>query len=139
MCCKLTISNLDPDLAEAMLAIGLFLPLDKPLTWRRDLPEEGTSVFASFVLDQLQLQIQPAISNIDHHAEKRIAASVYFEMAAKFAEKVGGTITQRAQVAGCRIEGSTNADLIVARYPDQPLMFDHVCPGFQAVILGEAA
>ena len=137
MCCKLTVSNLDREAAAALLAIGMFSPMT-PTSWKRELSEEETAVVAMFVGTDLQLQITPAISHYSHHADKRMSAGVYFEMAAKMAEKVGGVITQKAQVAGCKIEGSAFADLVVARYPDMPLNFTQICPGFQAVFLGES-
>jgi hypothetical protein len=101
------------------------------------LPEEGTVVNACLSMDSLELNISPAISIYDHHQGKRLAASVYFEIAAKYAEKVGGEIVQRATVAGCK-EGEQPQELVLARYPELPMNFDRVCPGFRSVLLGSA-
>ena len=41
---------------------------------------------------------------------------------------------QRATVVGCK-DGEKPQELVVARYPDLPLNFDRICPGFKAVLL----
>ena len=98
------------------------------------IPEEGTIVNASISDESLELNISPAISVFAHHAGKRIAASVYFEIAAKYAEKVGGEIIQRATVVGCK-NGDHPQELVIARYPSLPMSFDRICSGFRAVLL----
>ena len=55
-------------------------------------------------------------------------------IAAKYAEKVGGEIIQRATVLGCK-GGDRPQELVVARYPNLPMSFERICPGFQAVLL----
>lgn len=127
---------LDGEVALAVLAAGQFQPLAGNL-WRRDIPEEGTSVTATILGSSLELNISPTISVYAQHEHKRLAASVYFEIAAKYAEKVGGRIVQKSNVFGCKPEGSVVAELELAQYPDAPLMWDKVCAGFQAVLLGE--
>jgi hypothetical protein len=102
------------------------------LNWARRVPEEGTVVNASLATGSLELSISPAISAYAHHAGKRLAASIYFEIAAKYAEKVGGEIVQRATVLGCK---NGNSALVLARYPLEPMNFEHICPGFRAVLL----
>lgn len=102
--------------------------------WRRDLPDEGTTVFAKFQEDALELSISPAVSHFDHHHTKRMAAGVYFEIAAKYAEKVNGEITQLSVVAGCKdvLEPHNH---VSAAYPDFPLTFETVCLGFRETFL----
>lgn len=107
---------------------------DVAVNWERVIAEEGTVVNASLSDDSLELNISPAISVFAHHHGKRIAASVYFEIAAKYAEKVGGEIIQRATVIGCK-NGDHPQELVVARYPSLPMNFERICPGFQAVLL----
>ena len=104
-----------------------------PLTWFRPVDEEGTLVTVSLSGGVFDLTISPSISSFDHHIGKRITASVYFEIGAKYAEKVSGEIVQRATVAGCK--NSEGAGLIIARYPSMPLSFERVCHGFQSVLL----
>ncbi|HEY4685287.1 MAG TPA: hypothetical protein VII57_04490 [Dehalococcoidia bacterium] len=60
---------------------------------------------------------------------------MYFEIAAKYAEKVDGEVIQRATVAGCKLTDRPH-ELVLARYPSLPLSFDRICAGFQAVLLG---
>lgn len=149
MCCRTNVYPLDHDIAGLILTTGLFKPIywqpghsDMPLTWERRFPEEGSLVTASFTSGgnnppHLALYISPPISTYAHHMGKRLAASVLFEIAAKYAEKTGGEIIQRGVVSGCKINGQPG-DVKLASYPSMPLMFDHICPGFQAVILGDA-
>jgi hypothetical protein len=124
-----------------VLQVGLFKPVywlpnnpDIAVNWERVIAEEGTVVNASLSDDSLELNISPAISVFAHHHGKRLAASVYFEIAAKYAEKVGGEIIQRATVIGCK-NGDHPQELVVAHYPGLPMNFERICPGFQAVLL----
>jgi hypothetical protein len=124
-----------------VLEVGLFKPVywlpsdpKHAVNWERAIPEEGTIVNVSLTGDSLELNISPAISVFAHHLGKRLAASVYFEIAAKYAEKVGGDIVQRATVIGCKA-GDHPQELVLARYPSLPMSFERICPGFQAVLL----
>jgi hypothetical protein len=138
VCCRLDIRPLDPHLAATVLTIGGFEPTDQARTmWRRSIDEEHSSVLARFETDHLVLSISPSISNMAHHHGKRVTASIYFEIAARCAEKAGATITQRATVMGCRPDHG-ECLLLVARYPDLPISFDRVCQGFQSVLLSPA-
>ena len=98
------------------------------------IPEEGTIVNASLTDGSLELNISPAISVFAHHHGKRIAASVYFEIAARYAEKVDGRIVQRATVVGCKA-GDSPQELIIAQYPELPMNFDRICNGFRETLL----
>lgn len=82
----------------------------------------------------MELNISPAISVFAHHHGKRLAAGVYFEIAAKYAEKVGGEIIQRATVVGCK-SGDHPQELIIASYPHLPMNFERICAGFRSVLL----
>jgi hypothetical protein len=124
-----------------VLTVGLFKPVywlpgkpDIAVNWERAIPEEGTVVNASISDQSLELNILPAISVFAHHHGKRIAASVYFEIAAKYAEKVGGEIIQRATVIGCKT-GDHAQELLLAHYPVLPMNFEKICPGFREVLL----
>jgi hypothetical protein len=135
---------LDTRLAATILTIGQFHPKQGcieeegvPLSWARHIGEEGTLVTVSLSGGVFDLTISPSISSFDHHMGKRITAGVYFEIGARYAEKVGGEIVQRATVVGCKtVDGS---GLIIARYPSMPLAFDRICQGFQSVLLPHAA
>lgn len=144
MCCRTIVRPLNLDLARATLTIGQFRPVffapDRPeqaLRWERVVAEEGATVTVHVVKDALELSISPAISVFDHHLGKRITAGIYFEIAARYAEKVGGVIVQRATVEGCTA-GETTKELLLASYPSMPLSFDRICAGFRETILGEA-
>lgn len=100
--------------------------------WTRQIPEEGTSVVGIINEDNLRLEIAPTVSQYIHHAEKRIAAGVYFEIAAKYAEKCDGQIKQLSNVQGCT-EGGV-AEHVLAVYPSMPLMWEQVCKGFQETL-----
>lgn len=133
---------LDLDIAQAVLKIGLFKPTyflpDQPtiaISWERDLPEEGTKVTVGLVDGGFIISISPSISVYSHHEHKRLASSVCFEIAAKYAEKVDGEIIQRGLVAGCRASG-VSGDVILAKYPSEPLLWDNICKGFAEVLNG---
>jgi hypothetical protein len=141
ICCRTSVYPLDPNTAAAILTIGQFrpvyrLPLDSDiaLTWERVVAEEGTTVTVSLAADSFDLSISPPISAFAHHIGKRITAGIYFEVAAKYAEKVGGEILQRATVVGCKA-AEQGPGLLIARYPSLPMGFDRVCAGFQTVLL----
>lgn len=134
MCCRLSIRPLDADIARTVLLVGLFKPLNDR-TFERMIPEEGTSVTANINPDHLTLSITPAVTQMHEHSHKRLAASVYLEIAAKYAEKTNGVITQHSNIGACIQDNVT--EKVLARYPNQPLAFEKVCPGFQSVLSGE--
>ncbi len=145
MCCRTFVQPLDVELAVLTLTLGRFKPVywspSQPgcaIRWERVVSEEGALVTASLSGDALELSIAPAISLFAHHAGKRLSAGIYFEIAAKYAEKVGGVIIQKATVNGCR-DGDSTQELLLAHYPDLPMSFDRICAGFRTVFLGEAA
>jgi hypothetical protein len=128
-------------MAASILSIGRFVPKHAcaedagiPLTWQRYVEEEDAVVTVSLTGGIFDISISPSINSFDHHLGKRITAGVYFEISAKYAEKVAGEIVQRATVTGCK-ESSNGAGLLVARYPSMPMTFDRVCHGFQAVLI----
>ncbi len=140
MCCRTSVYPLDIETAVSVLGVGLFVPVyrspgDKlaAVHWERQILDEGTIVHASLRDNALELNLAPTISVFSQHYGKRIAASVYFEIAAKYAEKVGGTIVQRATVIGCK-PSSAPQDLILADYPTMPMSFDRICPGFREIL-----
>ena len=132
-----------PEIAATILTIGRFRPTyfapnqpDIAMNWERLIEEEGVVVCAGIAGESLEVYLQPAVSTYIGHFGKRIAAGVYFEIAAKYAEKVNGEVLQRATVMGCRPDDLTQG-LLLARYPSMPLQWDRICPGFRAVILGD--
>ncbi len=143
MCCRTHVSPLDIPTALAILEIGQFKPSytaagsEYPTLWERLVEEENCRVTVSINGQSFEVNIAPSISHYDHHANKRITAGVYFEIATKYAEKVGGEMVQRATVLGCK-EEMQESSLVVAHYPLMPMSFERVCRGFQEVILGEA-
>ena len=139
MCCRLTVAPLDPEVAAAILALGLFSPTTGMAnTWQRAIDEERTVVRAILQPESnsLRLELSPAVSHYEHHAAKRTASGVYFEIAAKYAERVDGRITQLSNVVGCVESGI--AEHILADYPEIPMLWERVCPGFRETILGES-
>ena len=143
MCCRIDVYPLHLQVAVGILSIGLFTPTYwKPadsiyaVIWERQIPEEAVTVTASLKEGSLNLSLSPAISAFADHAGKRIAGGVYFEIAAKYAEKVGGEIIQKATVAGCKL-GRDSQELLLGRYPSLPMNFERVCAGFQVVFLGD--
>ena len=132
VCCRLEVEPLVLDIVAAQLAIGQFEFQPHNNTWRREIPEEHTCVQASFVDKRLHLEIYPAIQHYDHHAGKRITAGVYFEIAARYAQKVNGRIEQLANVVGCSTTGIQRK--LLAEYPNSPMNFNAICNGFMEVL-----
>ena len=140
MCCRTVVNPLDIKTALAVLEIGMFKPSytaagsEFPTLWERRIDEEGNRVTVSLAGQSFEINITPSISTFDQHLGKRITAGVYFEIAAKYAEKVGGEILQRATVLGCK-EAHQEATLLIASYPSKPMMYDRICKGFQQVLM----
>ena len=141
ICCRTSVYPLETSLAATILTIGQFSPKASaaredgvPLSWQRYVEEEDAYVTVTLGGDIFDISISPSISVFEHHLGKRITAGVYFEISARYAEKVGGEIVQRATVVGCK-ESAGSAGLLIARYPSMPMTFDRICHGFQAVLL----
>ena len=135
MCCSASVSPLQQELAESILHAGQFRHVGG--AWVRNIEEEGTSVAADFYGGRLQMKISPSITTQEHHAERRIAAGVMFSIAAAYAEKVGGTIRQHANIQPCTLLPGI-ADLVVAEYPMQRIDWTNVCHGFRVLLMGDA-
>jgi hypothetical protein len=143
ICCRTSVYPLETSLAASILTIGLFSPKAAaaeadgiPLGWQRYIEEEDAYVTVTLAGGIFDISISPSISAFEHHLGKRVTAGVYFEISARYAEKVGGEIVQRATVLGCK-DAESSAGLLVARYPSMPMTYDRICHGFQAVLLPE--
>jgi len=141
ICCRTSVYPLDTSLAASILTIGQFTPkayaveeAGIPLSWQRYVEEEDAFVAVTLGGGVFDISISPSISTYEHHLGKRVTAGVYFEISARYAEKVAGEIVQRATVMGCKESASSNG-LLVARYPSMPMTFERVCHGFQSVLL----
>ena len=137
MCCRLRCQPLVPEIAEAVLAIGLFQKSGFG-QWKRDVPEEHGAVYAAFEtmgdgVKTLTLSISPAVSSDEGHHGKRVLAGIYFEIAAKYAEKVDGRIVQQANIGRCIQDGVNQR--VLAEYPDMPMDWSRICQGFQRELL----
>lgn len=133
MCCKTSVQPLDRLIAETILTIGQFTRTASG--WERTIPVEETRVVAHFTTDSLDLSLQPSVSSMEGHHAKRLAAGVMYEIAARYAEKVGGQVVQR----GINVPLCMEAGLpmrVLASYPSQRLDFGRLCVGFQDVFLG---
>jgi hypothetical protein len=143
-CCQLQVSPLLPDLAASLLAIGRFEPVYVPpqggiaTHWHRILtPSNYVEVNLCAEEDRLVIYIRPAISNYAGHAGKRDQAAMALELAARYAEKADGIVTQMANVDVCRGDGLTAR--VLAQYPSLPMQFDRLCLGLQALFVSEGA
>lgn len=140
MCCRTIVQPLHIPLALAVLEIGQFKATytatgsEWPTLWERVVSEENSRVTVSLAGSSFEINISPSISAYDQHMGKRITAGVYFEIAAKYAEKVDGEIIQRATVLGCKDDYQESA-LVVARYPSMPMTYDRICKGFQHILI----
>jgi len=79
--------------------------------------------------DRLILTLQPAITSWEGHHLRRISASVAYEIASRYAEKVNGIIRQESiNVRECMGEGSNR---VLAVVPDTRFSYANLCAGFQ--------
>lgn len=142
MCCRTIVAPLVPEIAVAQLTLGMFKPAytaagsEYPTLWERRVDEENCRVTVSIAGQHFEVNISPSISAYDQHLGKRITASLYFEIAALYAEKVGGDVIQRATVLGCK-DDFQESSLRLASYPSLPLSFERICKGFQHVLLDD--
>lgn len=83
---------------------------------------------------QLRLYVEPAITTYEQHAGRRLQAATALEIAARYAEKVGGEIQELANVYGCSESGVRVQQL--ALYPAVPLRYDALCAGYRELFMG---
>lgn len=139
MCCRLKVSPLDVQLAEMILLLGKFTPALIPGAWIRSISSEDGARTISIVAtvtdpEMFSISISPSISTYKHHEGNRESGGIMFEIAAKYAEKCDGEISQLANVGDCVIERG-GASPVIARYPNEPLMWSKVCVGFRELLL----
>lgn len=84
----------------------------------------------------LTFRLQPTIySSSSDHSGRREIASVAFRLAGQLAEELGrGVIRQYAPVFSCSQQQGV-ASLVVASYPEVPLSWENICPGFRKIFL----
>ncbi len=86
--------------------------------------------------DAITFALQPSITT-HHQADHDINAAragIMFETARVLAEKGNGTILQLSLVGYC-LQEAGGAQLTLAHYPDQPLMWEHLCLGFRQTLM----
>lgn len=134
ICCRTSVSPLDKEIARSILTIGQFYPTHENRNyWERPIPEENCTVTAELEMDSLVLRISPAIADHEGHHGKRITAGVYFEIAQRYSEKIGGgRIIQLSNVGQCVVNG---VSVHVLAEPGEALVYERICPGFREVLL----
>ena len=129
MCCRITVTPFDRNIAEAALRIGQFEQRDH-WVWRRMVEGEGYVDVQQGADGELIIMLSPVISAAEHHLNKRVIAGIAFEIASKYAAHVNGEVRQIGRIASCG--GQTE---LIAVYPDEPLRDWHnICPGFRAIM-----
>lgn len=134
MCCRVKAHAFDRLIAETILTLGQFKKQDGG-SWVREVPEENISVHAAIDSDGLRVYLNPSIHQWEQHHEKRMAAGIMFEIAARYAEKTGAELTQDGiNIPRCR-DKTSSMTRHLAQYPADRLDFSRVCPGFQETFL----
>ncbi len=147
MCCQMSVTPLDVDIACALLAVGQFEPINRVqsgnmLYWKRELGrDEHQRVMAVKATIErnpdgtglLRLYIEPSITSYEQHAGRRLQAATALEIAARYAEKVAGEITELANVTGCSDNGVRAHKL--AAYPEIPLQYNNLCAGYRELFV----
>ena len=141
MCCRVsTEPQVSGDVfavADELLRIGLFTPGtgEHNNYWHRDMGD-GTGVHAQVDHQgRLVVWLSPSITSNSGHAHHRMSGGIMFEIAAKYAEKVNGIISQHGLVVPCQRELQPDHPNYnhqpIAIYPETPLMYPNICPGFR--------
>lgn len=134
MCCRTRIHGLSQDLATGLLITGQFLQ-EAEHRFHRDIGDARVVAYFEPASNSILLSLSPSISTWQGHFDKRDAIGVMYEIATRYAEKIGGRIEQEGiNVAECMGEGRTR---LLAQYPELPMRYENLCPGFKAVFLGE--
>jgi hypothetical protein len=108
------------------------------LCYRRDLDHSRnitiTPMLGDSGLMHVQFALNPPIGGHtrEEHKNAGQAASILFKVAMVLGERGGGTIKQMSLMGACKSEGE---ELILAQYPDSPLMYENLCAGFRADML----
>ncbi len=135
MCCRTTVAGIGPR-AHEILRLAGFRGGERS-AWTREL-DNGTWVTVSFDSQRIVLNVHPPVGSLADHSRQRLAAALMFKVAAFLAEDAGGDIIQEASVGHCLVERGRSS-ILIASYPDAPLRFEAVCPGFREVFLGRYA
>ncbi len=133
MCCRTTVAGIGPRAKEILRLAGFFG--GERSAWTREL-DNSTWVTATFDSDRIILNVHPPVGSVADHSRQRLAAALMFKVSAFLAEDAGGQIVQEASVGHCLVERGKSS-ILVADYPDLPLRFEAVCPGFRDVFLGK--
>jgi hypothetical protein len=133
ICCRTNVYPLLESIARDTLLTGGFEERETG-RFRREVPTEEVAVYANFInRTYLEVGINPLITLLEHHAHKRTAAGIMFEISARYAEKVDGEVWQAGvNVPECQKDGMRH---LIAKYPEQRMDFNLVCMGWQGVFL----
>ena len=138
MCCRVSVSPLVTEIAIPILTLGQFHETQSGTRWDRQVPDEGCNVWVQLLTGQgrMEIGLEPSINNWAGHHDKRNAAGIMFEIAARYAEKVGGTVEQTGiNVLECK-DSPNISKRFLGKYPEGRMEFSRCCPGFQEVFLG---
>lgn len=131
MCCKVSIDKLGPGHTEILRLAGFKSPnLDKPYLMTREL-DDRTWLTLRVEGSRTTINIYPAVTNYEDHFSRKEAGALMFKVANFLAEDAQGSLIQQASIGKCLYDRNGLSELVIARYPEMPLVFDNICPGFQ--------
>lgn len=131
VCCRVTVAGIGSRAREILRMTGF--TGGKNTGWAREL-EDKTWVTATFDNNRIVLNVHPPVSHIGDHSRQRLAAALMFKVATFLAEDAGCKLVQEASVAQCLKERGKSS-ILIASYPQAPLRFENVCPGFREVFI----
>lgn len=136
MCCSVTVTPSVPETLQTYLGLGQFTQQRPPYTghiWVRTVRDTAIHVYVDTKADLIRLSLFPAIGSYIQHVGKREVMSVLLEVAARYAEKVNGTVVQVNTVDECR--GGGEGRRLLAAYPEMPMRWEALCPGFRELFV----
>ncbi len=157
MCCKLALWPCPPSgLVLRILTTAGFEQREgkeeaaySPYRWVLQVPEEDAyimtlrSAYTTLPRQEtdyrLEFALYPIVADLATHSGKRIAFSKMLKVADAIAQQAPAptSITQHRTVYDCTNAVGEKAMSVIARYPDEPMVFERICPGFQAVLSPE--
>ncbi len=139
ICCRVQVIGIPLDWPHILEIAGFSVDKDMPGTLIRQVG--GGSIRAQLVTeDSITFALQPSITThnqADHDINAARAGNASedpIETARVLAEKGNGTILQLSLVGYC-LQEAGGAQLTLARYPEQPLLWEHLCLGFRQTLM----
>ena len=104
--------------------------------WIRQVTPQSSVTAHPANMGGMEFKLNPSIGNHDTeaHVLNAATAAVVFKVAMTLAEMANATVMQGSLMGECQLEAGMG-NIILARYPLEPLLFANLCLGFRAVLM----